>query len=242
MSLIENLTPLKRKFFENIGIFNDSDIPETFFETIKSLRDNLIESEQFCISDYNISFSSIHPFCIKDLIGTDHDRYAGKSWIEAFLDLDRGDKNLQLYFDNPSYYQLLQTGECHDLGLAKKDGKYYILGQAGGGNNRLIIMKLKYLALANKNSNDINKIDSEHTFYANVRHVPKKETANNIFYLTFPDGSYKTSGYYVVNRSSDENIELYDIVEGYPLNTKVIASNLTGEEIKEFGQNISKSR
>lgn len=238
MSLIENLTPLKKKFFESIGIFNDSDIPETFFGTIRSLKENLNEAEQFCVNDYNISFSSIYPFCIKDLIGTDHDRYAGKSWLEAFLDLDRGDDNLQLYFDNPSYYQSLQTGENHDFGLAKKDGKYYILGQAGGGNNRLIILKLRYLALTNKNSSRLEEINNEHTFYANVRHVPKRETANNIFYLTFPDGGYKASGYGVVNKSSDSSTELYDIVEGYPLNTTVVASDVNGEEIKEFEQKI----
>lgn len=240
MSLLENLTPLKRKFFESLDIFNDSDIPETFFETIKSLKEDFDDAEQFCVADYNISYSSISPFCIKNLVGTDHDRYAGKSWLEAFLDLDRGDENLQLYFDNPSYYQLLQTGEYHDFGLAKKDEKYYILGQAGGGNNRLIIMKLKYLALANKNRDHLEKVDDMHTFYANVRHVPKNEIANSIFYLTFPDGGYETSGYDVINKSKDIGTELYDIVEGYPLNTTIIASDVTGKDIKEFEQKISK--
>lgn len=242
MSLIENLTPLKRMFFESIGIFNDSDIPKPFLEPIKSLKEDLTDAERFCVSDYNISFSSISPFCIKDLVGTDHDRYAGKSWLEAFLDLDRGDENLKLYFDNPAYYHTLQTCEHYDFGLAKKDGKYYILGQAGGGNNRLIIMKLKYLALASKSSNRLEEIDKEYTFYANVRYVPKMETANNIFYLMFLDGGYKASGYYVVNKSKDGNTELYDIMMGSPFNPTVVNSNVTGEEIKEFEQNISKSR
>ena len=38
MAIIDNLNPIKRKFFESIGIFQDSDIPDTFFEKIKSLN------------------------------------------------------------------------------------------------------------------------------------------------------------------------------------------------------------
>lgn len=168
------------------------------------------------------------------MTGTDHDRYAGKSWLEAFLDLDRADENIQLYFSNSSYYQSLQIGKVHDLGLVEKKGKYYIFRKAGGGNNRLIIMKLKYLALANVNRSNIEEINNKHTFYANIRHTPKRETADSIFYLTFPGGGYEESGYNVINKSSDSSIELYDIVEGYPINTTVVASNVKGEDLKDF--------
>lgn len=44
MPLIENLSPLKRRFFESIGIYNDLDIPEAFFETIIPLKDELIRT------------------------------------------------------------------------------------------------------------------------------------------------------------------------------------------------------
>lgn len=238
MSIVDNLSPIKKKFFESIGIYSDSDIPAAFFERIKSLNDDLSESEKFCIGDYNICYSAQMPFCIRNLVGTDHDRYAGKNWLEAFLDLDRGDKNLQLYFQNPNYYSGLQ--EKSDLGLIKKDGKFYILGRAGGGNNRLIIMKIKYLALANKSTN-LDELDKIMSFYANVRQVPSKGTADSIFYLVFPDGGFRESGYYAINKSNNPDIELYDITSGYPLDTKVIARDIHGSDIRNFGLNQSYS-
>lgn len=232
MAIIDNLNPIKRKFFESIGIFQDSDIPDTFFEKIKSLNEQLSESEKFCIGDYNVCYSSQMRFCIRDLVGTDHERYAGKTWLEAFLALDRGDKNLQLYFQNPSYYSNLQQGNS-DLGLAKKDGKFYILGRAGGGNNRLIIMKIKYLALASR-SNNYYDVDESMSFNANVRQVPSRETSDNIFYLVFPNGGYCESGYYAINKSSSSEIEIYDIVSGYPIDTTIIASDILGTDIGIF--------
>ena len=228
MSIIDSLSPMKKKFFESIGIYSDRDIPPTFFEKIKSLNEDFSESEKFCISDYNVCYYSQMPFNIRDLVGTDHDRYAGKSWLEAFLDLARGDENIELYFENPDYYSELQGRS--DLGLARKDGKFYILGVAGGGNNRLILMKIKYLALASRIKENEN-IDEMMNFYANVRQVPSKKTADSIFYLVFPDGSFCESGYYVINKSNNPNLELYDIVTGYPVDTNVVVSNIKGSEI-----------
>lgn len=231
MLKIEDLSPMKKKFFESIGICSTADIPNSFNEKILSLNTAISESEKFCIGDYNVCLQSQSLFSMKDLVGTDHDRYAGKTWLEAFLDLDRGDKNLELYFLNPNYYSELLANGYSDLGLVKKDGKYYIYGPAGGGNNRLIIMKLKYLAAISKKDADLSEIDKNFTFLGNIRYVPTKTTADNIFYLTFPDGGFKPSGYYVINRSSSEKFELYDIVTGYPRNIEVIRSSVDGESI-----------
>lgn len=231
MSVFENLNPIKRKFFESIGIYNDNDIPSSFNEKILSLNSIISEPEKFCIGDYNFCFQSQSLFSMKDLVGTDHARYAGKTWLEAFLDLDRGDKNLELYFSNPNYYTDLFVNGESDLGLVKKEGKYYIFGRAGGGNNRLIIMKLKYLSAINKSGVDKLNVDKEFSFLANIRYVPSEITSENIFYLVFPDGGYETSGYYAINKSNNENIELYDIVSGYPMNTKIVVNNILGKDI-----------
>lgn len=244
MEIINNLSQIKRKFFESIGIYCDSDIPESFNEKVLFFNPLITESQKFCIDDYNFCFQEQALFSIKDLVGTDHQRYAGKTWLEAFLDLDRGDENLELYFNNPNYFSDLMSSEYSDLGLAETDGKYYIYGRAGGGNNRLIIMKLKYLALVDKGNLDEESINREFNILGNIRHVPSKNTADNIFYLVFPDGGYKTSGYYALNKQVDSRVEVYDIVSGYPFNTKVEVSDVLGEDISriELDNFVSKSK
>ena len=218
MSIIDNLSLTKKRFLNSIGIFSDGDIPKSFYEKIRSLNDDFSEDEKYCIGDYNFCYSSIEPFNIKALVGTDHDRYANKTWLDAFIDLDRGEEIIELYFNNPDYYSELK--DSTDLGLAKKGDKYYILGRAGGGNNRLILMKIKSLA----EQKDI-------LLSANVRYVPSKETSENIFNLVFPNGGYQESGYQAINKSDNPNIELYDIVSGYPHNTQIVMSNILGKEI-----------
>lgn len=231
MCTFENLSPIKKKFLASIGIYSYNDMPSSFHEKILHLNSAISEAERFCIEDYHLCYQSQDTVNLKDIIGTDHDRYAGKTWFEAFSDLDRGDENIELYFNNPGYYsELLQKGQT-DLGLAEKGGKYYILGKSGGGNNRLIIMKLKYLATINNSSSNQHAIDNEFSIFANIRHVPTKNTADNIFYLIFPNGGFQPSGYYALNKSNDPNEELYDIVIDYPQDTKIIASNVRGEDI-----------
>lgn len=237
MAIIDSLSPAKRKFFESLGIYSDADIPESFNEKIIYFNPLINEAQKFCLDDYNFCFQEQALFSMRDLVGTDHQRYAGKTWLEAFMDLDRGDDNLELYFSNPNYYANLNTLGYSDLGLAEKDGKYYIFGRAGGGNNRLIAMKLKYLATVAKGNLDEKSIDNEFNILGNIRHVPSRDTADNIFYLVFPGGGYKTSGYYALNKSTNSKVELYDIVSGYPFNTKVVVSDVLGEDIAKFELN-----
>ncbi len=223
MAIMDRLSENQKKFFHSIGIHSDEDIPSAFFEKIRSLKEDFSESERYIVSDYYVCYNAKMPFCMKDVVGTDHDRYSGKTWLEAFLDLDRGDENIRLYFENPTYYENLK--ENTNLGLAKKDGKYYIFSWAGGGNNRLILMKIKYLALANK----IENIDQLMTFYVNIRYTPSRETADNIFYLIYPGGGYSMSKFRVLNKSDSPDVEIYDF-----LNSEIIAQNISGSEIKNI--------
>lgn len=236
MSIIERLTPARKRFFEELGILDDNDIPESFFDIIQSYSDNFSESEKFCINDYNIAFCSKTFFSLRDVVGTNHDRYANKTWIEAFLDLDRGEEILELYFNNPKYYDELKEMNNCDIGLAFKDGKYYILGCAGGGNNRMIIMKIKYLAFASKRNCDLEKLNSQFSFIGNVRISPNEKIAKSIFYLMFPNGGFIPSDYQVVNKSQSMDNPLFDIVSGYPLNTQVVYKNMDSESLASLCQ------
>lgn len=229
MSIVENLTPARKRFFEELGILTDEDIPKSFFDIIQSYSDNFSEGEKFCIQDYNIAFCSRTLFSLRDVVGTNHSRYANKTWIEAFLDLDRGEELLELYFKNPEYYDTIKEPENCDIGLAFKNGKYYILDYAGGGNNRMIIMKIKYLALASKENCNLKKLDSQLSFVGNVRISPNEETAKNIFYLMFPNGGFRPSGYQVLNKSVDIDKPLFDIVTNYPMNTQIVYQNIDTE-------------
>lgn len=231
MSIIESLTPARKRFFEELGILNDDDIPESFFDVICSYSNDFSESEKFCISEYNIAFCSDEIFSLRDVVGTSHDRYANKTWLEAFLDLDRGEELLELYFDNPLYYDELKKSENCDIGLACKDGKYYILDSAGGGNNRMIIMKIKYLAMASKENCDLEKLSSEFSFIGNVRRSPDEKTAKSIFYIMFPNGEFSSSGYRVLNKSLDIDNPLFDVVSGYSQNMSVIYENVGPEDL-----------
>lgn len=242
MSIIEKLTPNRKRFFEELGILKDEDIPESFFEKIESYDDNFNEGEQFCLNDYYIAFCMEKTFSIKDVIGTNHPRYENKTWLEAFMDLDRGEETLELYFKNPKYYDDLKKPQNCAIGLACKDGKYYIFDHAGGGNNRMIIMKLKYLALLDKENSDIEKLNSQFSFIGNIRTAPSRETADNIFYYMFPGGGHVSSEYYVLNKSTSLDMPSYDIVVDFPFHTQVVHSGLDEEALNDIIENKDNKR
>ena len=89
--IYEKLSPTKKKFLNLLGIYSDDDFPKEFYDVIKSTRDEITEPEKFCVDDYRTCYCKKEHIDFSRLVGTDHDRYAGKSWIEAFSDLDRGD-------------------------------------------------------------------------------------------------------------------------------------------------------
>ncbi len=237
MELIDNVGPLGKRFLSELGINSDNDIPASFFEVIKPYSKNFSEAEQFCLNDYHIAFIGTFKFCMDKVVGTNHTRYAGHTWIDAFIDLDRKDKLLTLYFENPDYYDELKSGNIIDLDLVLKDGEYYIFDKAGGGNNRMILMKLKYLALKEKTL-DKEKLDEEFSFCGNIRMSPPEEIAKNIFYFMFPNGGYRESCYQIINKSNDITNPLFQIVTNYPSNPIIIQDSLTYEELSHLEENF----
>ena len=146
-----------------------------FFESIQDINTLLTNTELGYLSYRPLCDGKKEYFCIRDLVGTDHQRYAKHSWLDSFLDLDRGNNIIQLLYENPKYWEDLKVCDNTDLGLIKYNDKYYIFSKAGGGNNRLITMKIMYLSLihqAGGNPYEIDRINKQFTFSANVRELP----------------------------------------------------------------------
>ncbi len=98
----------------------------------------------------------------------------------------------------------------------------------------MIIMKIKYLALASKENSDLEKLNSQFSFIGNVRISPNEKIAKRIFYLMFPNGGFIPSGYQVLNKSESIDNPLFDIVSGYPLNTQVVYKNIDSESLDDL--------
>ena len=228
--IYEKLSPTKKKFLNLIGIYSDDDFPKEFYDVIKSTRDEITESEKFCVDDYRKCCCNNEHLDLSRLVGTDHDRYAGKSWIEAFSDLDRGDENIELFFQNPNYY-LNESEDDVGMGVIEKDNEFYIYSRCGGGNNRLIMMKLFYLAQSRTGAQYFSPL-------VRVRMVPTKSTADNIFYCMFPDGGFIDSGLEVIKRDNSDKEERYDVIKGF--NGPIILENVKGPEILDKIATINK--
>ncbi len=164
------MNDIRKDFLESIHI-NTNNYPATFYERIQNIPLSNIETEYCAVPNY--CDGKKEEFHIRDLVGTNHQRYAGKTWIEAYLDLDRGANIIELYNKNPNYYKEIRDPNKTDLGLIKVDGKYYIFDKAGGGNNRLITMKIMYLSEIASGKMDSEKLNEKYTFSARIREIPK---------------------------------------------------------------------
>ena len=164
------MNDIRKDFLESIHI-NTNNYPATFYERIQNIPLSNIETEYCVVPNY--CDGKKEEFHIRDLVGTNHQRYAGKTWIEAYLDLDRGANIIELYNKNPNYYKEIRDPNKTDLGLIKVDGKYYIFDKAGGGNNRLITMKIMYLSEIASGKMDSEKLNEKYTFSARIREIPK---------------------------------------------------------------------
>lgn len=168
------MSETKIGFLKELGI-TKGNYPQGFFEKIENMNQCVTNVERGYCADESRCDGREEDFCIKDVVGTDHERYAGNTWIDAFWDLDRGDNIIELYRSNPQYWEEMKKEGHAEIGLLKRGDKYYILARAGGGNNRIITMKIKYLALIHQAGDDeaeIDRINKEFTFKGRVRELP----------------------------------------------------------------------
>lgn len=167
----------KRRFLESIGIDIDNLPPE--FERHSDTIESTLSSEEIAfLTRENLTGRYQKEFCLRDLVGTVHPDYADKTWIEAFLLSKRGDSAVEQYFKNPEYYsiglkQIDQSSTKHEtpLELYESDGQFFI----NGGNNRLSLIMMKYLAEMSKSQTDEERatIDRNYTFVADVQPTPQ---------------------------------------------------------------------
>lgn len=174
---MKEISEKKKQYLESIGIDIDN-LPPEFERHSDSIETTLSREEiNFLNEDYLTGVYS-KKFCLKDLIGTTHPDYTDKTWLEAFLLSKRGDSAVEQYFKNPEYYskglkQQDQSRLRHDspIELYESDGKFFI----NGGNNRLSLIMMKYLAemLKAQTEEERAKVDEEYTFVAKVQPIPK---------------------------------------------------------------------
>lgn len=204
---------IKAKFLYDLGIRREN-YPMSFLDKIQDISQIVSTTEIGYCSVSQYCDGKAEKFCIKDVVGTNHQRYAGKTWIDAFLDLDRGDNIIQLYDTNPDYWQEMKCLDNAEMGLIKYGNKYYIFDGAGGGNNRIITMKIRYLSLiaqAGNNTDEIDKINNEFTFSANVRELPEDRSIPFIVIALAEDLSgfsvrKEKSDYIVTKKFQDEEL------------------------------------
>lgn len=258
MKYWDKLSPLKIKFLNDLGIFSESDLPKSFFDIIE--RPNFTEAEKFCVDDSIICYAEIGAkFFIKDLVGTDHERYINKTWWDAFIDLDRGDYLISLYYkENGSNFYFDENFESvdewgqvqgglksieSDVGITNKSGKLYINSHHGGGNNRLIIAKIIYLARANRctSHKELEQLNNNSWYRGYINYCPTEDLANDIFLIEFPDGKFTPSGFQVgyLKKSTQDN-PLYYIFSGFYLKPNIVegCETMTPSDIKEFRKNM----
>lgn len=258
MKYWDKLSPLKIKFLNDLSIFSESDLPKSFFDIIE--RPNFTEAEKFCVDDSIICYAEIGAkFFIKDLVGTDHERYINKTWWDAFIDLDRGDylislyykeNGLNFYFDE-NFESVDEWGQVQgglksiesDVGITNKNGKLYINSHLGGGNNRLIIAKIIYLARANRctSHKELEQLNNNSWYRGYINYCPTEDLANDIFLIEFPDGKFTPSGFQVgyLKKSTQDN-PLYYIFSGFYLKPNIVegCETMTPSDIKEFRKNM----
>lgn len=254
----DKLSPLKIKFLNDLGIFSETDLPQSFFSIIE--KPNFTVAEKFCVDEFNKCYSENgSKFFIKDLVGTDHERYINKTWWDAFVDLARGDYLISLFYkQNGSKFYFDENFESVDewgevqgglksvksnVGITNKDGKLYINAHHGGGNNRLILAKIIYLALADKctTKKELEQLDNNSWYRGYINYCPKEEIANDIFLIEFPNGGYASSGFNVgISKESTKINSLYYIFRGFYLEPEIVegCETMTPTDIKTFRENM----
>ena len=174
---MQEISKEKKKFLESIGI-DINNLPPEFARHSDTMESTFSEEEIAFLNRENLTGRYIKTFCLKDLVGTIHPDYTDKTWLEAFLLSKRGDNAVEEYFKNPEYYsrdlkQLDQSDLRHEtpIELYESDGKFFI----NGGNNRLSLIMMKYLADMSKAQSDEEraKIDEDYTFVAEVQPTPE---------------------------------------------------------------------
>ena len=194
---MRKISSKKREFLESIGV--DLENLPSEFEKICIGMIGMSDEEIKFLYNNNLKIDFNRKFCLKDLVGTKHENYFDVSWIDFFIASKRGDEAVEKYFENPNYYfndlkKKDQSNLQHTtpLQLYEKNGKLFIRG----GNNRLSLIMMKYLAEISraKSEEEKEKINEKYTFVGRIASVPKdKELIHllNLLSSKYPDAIIK---------------------------------------------------
>lgn len=205
----------KKKFLESIGIDIDN-LPPEFEKHSDTMQSTLSSEEIKFLEDEGLTGRYKKAFSLKDLVGTIHPDYTDKTWLEAFLLSKRGKNAVEEYFKNPEYYskdlkQLDQSSLRHEtpIELYESDGKFFI----NGGNNRLSLIMMKYLAEMSKaqTNEERAQIDEDYTFIAEVQPTPKDK---DIMYMLNMLKENYGKGVYIKRTAKEEKNCEYTVTIG----------------------------
>lgn len=185
------ISPIKQQFLAKIGV-DINNLPEEFSKINLSYDTEFSKEEKRFLFSESFTKEFILPFCMKDIVGTEHPSYRDKTMFEAFLLTKRGDWNINNLYKNPAYYSetLKQTDQStktagHDtpIELSRDSfGRCFI----SGGNNRLYILMMLYLKEFSDAKTESEKaaVNQKYTFYGSVKSLPKdRDVYNSIFLL-----------------------------------------------------------
>jgi len=210
---MKEISEKKKKFLESIGI-DIRNLPPEFKKYSDSMEKILSEEEIDFLNSESLTGRYVKTFSLKDLVGTIHPDYTDKTWLEAFLVSKRGDSAVDQYFENPNYYaielkQKDQSNLRHDspIELYESDGKFFIKG----GNNRLSLIMMKYLAEMSKaqTEEERTKIEEEYTFIAEVQPIPKDKDI--MYMINMIRDNYGDN--VTIQRTATDDIECYYTVQ-----------------------------
>ena len=238
---MQEISEKKKKFLESIGIDIDNLPPE--FEKYSSDFESTFTSDEMAFFDReSMTGTYTKEFSLRDLVGTSHPDYSDKSWIDAFLLSKRGDDAVEQYFRNPEYYSeglkgFDQSSLQHDspIELYEDNGQFFIKG----GNNRLSLIMMKYLAEMSraKTEEEKAKIDEEYTFVGQVNPLPKDK---DIMYMINMIRNSSNEPVQVEKTGTRENDCQYTIKFGDRI--VQIQSKEDLEQVIREGYNINKAK
>ena len=237
---MQEISEKKKQFLESIGIDIDN-LPPEFEKHSRDLESTFTSDEMAFFDRESMTGTYTKKFCLRDLVGTSHPDYSDKSWIEAFLLSKRGDNAVEQYFRNPEYYSeglkgFDQSSLRHDspIELYENNGQFFIKG----GNNRLSLIMMKYLAEMSRAQTEEEKakIDEEYTFVAQVNPLPKDK---DIMYMINMIRSSSNEPVQVKKTATREEDCQYTIKIGD--RTIQIQSKEDLEQVIREGYNINKA-
>ena len=181
---MEKISLQKKSFFNSIGL-DVSNIPAELKLKSTSIQNSLPKEDIEFLKNNGLTVQGQKYFRLRNLVGTNKQAYNNKTWLEIFIDNEKSDEIIKLYFKNPNYYfkdlrkiDPLERNRDNNIELYEDNGKIFIID----GISRLSLMMVKYLLEMSRASSKEERalINKQYIFSANVKSIPKDR---DIIYL-----------------------------------------------------------